>query len=116
MTSATSDSDEPMSGVQALFNGDLNAKAAGYAPRQDWTVTSPSTLPEHVTAVALVPVATLAEPGRDARQYVPESGQGRYDVNGVEWFACDPYPTWYRVVDRVVVCPDTNIQWRPEQM
>ncbi|QDF17598.1 hypothetical protein SEA_YAGO84_67 [Gordonia phage Yago84] len=21
---------------------------------------------------------------------------GRIDVDGVEWFACDPYPTWYR--------------------
>ncbi len=21
---------------------------------------------------------------------------GRFDVNGVEWHACDPYPTWYR--------------------
>ncbi len=21
---------------------------------------------------------------------------GRIDVNGVEWFACDPYPTFYR--------------------
>lgn len=21
---------------------------------------------------------------------------GRVDVNGVEWWACDPYPTWYR--------------------
>jgi len=20
----------------------------------------------------------------------------RLDVNGVEWFACDPYPTWFR--------------------
>lgn len=23
-------------------------------------------------------------------------GPGRLDVNGVEWWACDPYPTWYR--------------------
>lgn len=21
---------------------------------------------------------------------------GRLDTDGVEWFACDPYPTWYR--------------------
>ena len=21
---------------------------------------------------------------------------GRLDINGVEWFACDPYPTWFR--------------------
>lgn len=30
----------------------------------------------------------------------PESGSGvglgRLDINGVEWWACDPYPTWYR--------------------
>lgn len=24
---------------------------------------------------------------------------GRLDINGVEWFACDPYPTWYRWED-----------------
>lgn len=23
-------------------------------------------------------------------------GGGRTDVDGVTWFACDPYPTWYR--------------------
>ena len=23
-------------------------------------------------------------------------GPGRLDVNGEEWWACDPYPTWYR--------------------
>lgn len=21
---------------------------------------------------------------------------GRLDIDGVEWWACDPYPTWYR--------------------
>ena len=25
--------------------------------------------------------------------------EGRKDVNGVTWFACDPYPTWYRWED-----------------
>lgn len=33
----------------------------------------------------------------------PETGSGiglgRLDVNGVEWWACDPYPTWYRWED-----------------
>lgn len=24
---------------------------------------------------------------------------GRLDVNGDEWWACDPYPTWYRWED-----------------
>lgn len=27
---------------------------------------------------------------------------GRIDRNGVEWWACDPYPTWYRWVDNVL--------------
>lgn len=30
------------------------------------------------------------QPYRDLTQ------PGRFDVNGVEWWACDPYPTWYR--------------------
>lgn len=24
---------------------------------------------------------------------------GRLDANGIEWWTCDPYPTWYRRVD-----------------
>lgn len=28
--------------------------------------------------------------------YTDVPGEGRLDVNGVEWFACDPYPTWFR--------------------
>jgi hypothetical protein len=32
----------------------------------------------------------------ETRKWTMESGEGRLDVNGVEWFACDPYPTWYR--------------------
>lgn len=23
-------------------------------------------------------------------------GEGRLDADGVRWWACDPYPTWYR--------------------
>lgn len=30
------------------------------------------------------------QPYRDPKQ------PGRLDVNGVEWWACDPYPTWFR--------------------
>lgn len=26
-------------------------------------------------------------------------GPGKVDNEGIEWFACDPYPTWYRWVD-----------------
>lgn len=33
------------------------------------------------------------EPYRDVTR------PGRLDVNGVEWWACDPYPTWYRWED-----------------
>lgn len=28
--------------------------------------------------------------------YRSGEGPGRLDVDGVEWWACDPYPTWYR--------------------
>jgi hypothetical protein len=33
------------------------------------------------------------EPYRDADK------PGRKDINGVEWWACDPYPTWFRWED-----------------
>lgn len=28
--------------------------------------------------------------------YADATKPGRVDVNGVEWWACDPYPTWFR--------------------
>lgn len=31
----------------------------------------------------------------DDRLYI-DGKPGRIDSAGVEWFACDPYPTWYR--------------------
>jgi hypothetical protein len=38
---------------------------------------------------------------------------GRMDVEGVEWWACDPYPTWYRWEDGKLY---TNpAQWVPEE-
>lgn len=33
------------------------------------------------------------------RPYTWETGVGRLDRDGVEWFACDPYPTWFRWAD-----------------
>ena len=30
------------------------------------------------------------------RPYGDGNKPGRKDVNGVEWWACDPYPTWFR--------------------
>jgi hypothetical protein len=32
----------------------------------------------------------------DERPWADPTKPGRLDVNGVEWWACDPYPTWYR--------------------
>jgi hypothetical protein len=31
--------------------------------------------------------------------YRSGEGPGRLDVDGVEWWACDPYPTWFRWED-----------------
>jgi hypothetical protein len=28
--------------------------------------------------------------------YRSGEGPGRLDIDGVEWWACDPYPTWFR--------------------
>lgn len=30
------------------------------------------------------------------RPYNDYTKPGRKDIDGVEWWACDPYPTWYR--------------------
>lgn len=38
-------------------------------------------------------------PDAPARPYTWETGVGRVDRDGIEWFACDPYPTWFRWVD-----------------
>ena len=32
----------------------------------------------------------------DERPYGDPTKPGRKDIDGVEWWACDPYPTWYR--------------------
>lgn len=32
----------------------------------------------------------------DVYRWENDSTPGRMDVNGVEWWACDPMPTWYR--------------------
>lgn len=37
------------------------------------------------------------------RHYEDPSKPGRMDVNGEEWWACDPYPTWYRWAEGDVV-------------
>ena len=39
----------------------------------------------------------IPDDGRaQGKPYADSEGPGRRDVNDVEWWACDPYPTWYR--------------------
>lgn len=33
-------------------------------------------------------------------------GEGRLDSNGVRWWACDPYPTWYRWENGTLYTPN----------
>ena len=48
----------------------------------------------------------------DDRRWVGGEGKpGRMDVHGVEWFACDPYPTWYRWKDGKLILPDGQPVW-----
>jgi hypothetical protein len=44
----------------------------------------------------------------EPRRWTRGSGQGRLDANGVEWFACDPYPYWYRWADGHLWTRDKN--------
>jgi hypothetical protein len=46
----------------------------------------------------MIPHRTMGERHQPHRFGTP----GRLDVNGIEWWACDPYPTWYRWVDGVL--------------
>lgn len=43
----------------------------------------------------VIPPSPLHSTREPYRWDSPET-PGRLDVNGVEWWACDPYPTWYR--------------------
>lgn len=37
---------------------------------------------------------------------------GRVDKKGIEWWACDPYPTWYRWVrNKVYVRTSKSAAW-----
>lgn len=54
----------------------------------------------------------------DSRQYIDRSKPGRLDVNGVEWWATDPYPHWYRMVDNEILTSyehDTNPDKWPKE-
>jgi hypothetical protein len=49
-----------------------------------------------------------AEPPEEWEEIRPytDGTQGRTDVDGVVWFACDPYPTWYRWENSVLYTAD----------
>jgi hypothetical protein len=40
-----------------------------------------------------------------------DTSTGRVDVYGNEWFACDPYPTWYRWVGGILFTEEYPIEW-----
>lgn len=40
-----------------------------------------------------------------------DSGKGRLDIDGVEWFACDPYPSWYRYDVDGLITPEKEPTW-----
>lgn len=45
-----------------------------------------------------------------ARKYqLHHQNGGRKDVEGVVWFACDPYPSWYRYENG-----DLITKWQPD--
>lgn len=46
-----------------------------------------------------------------ARRWAAETGVGRMDVEGVEWFACDPYPTWYRWENGKLRTKRGSVRW-----
>lgn len=42
-------------------------------------------------------ITHTTEDNEEPRPYTRDSNTGpRVDAEGVEWYACDPYPTWYR--------------------
>lgn len=63
----------------------IKAKQAANEAREwpDWRTRDPDKAIEHVRD--------------DSRRWIKGHPDGpRRDVDGVEWWACDPYPTWYR--------------------
>lgn len=36
---------------------------------------------------------------------------GRRDVDGIEWWACDPYPCWYRYTESGDLIVDNRSKW-----
>ena len=55
---------------------------------------------------------SVVQPLPRIREYDDPSKPGRLDANGVEWWACDPYPTWYRRgEDDKVIVPGEEPEW-----
>lgn len=48
------------------------------------------------------------------RRWTMSSGVPRMDVDGNAWFACDPYPTWFRYEDGELIEPDEEPLWAEE--
>jgi hypothetical protein len=53
----------------------------------------------------------MAELRAADQPYNFDSGVGRLDVAGYAWFACDPYPTWYRWDGYELITDPGDIQW-----
>lgn len=49
---------------------------------------------------------------KEPYRWVDDNTPGRLDINGVEWWACDPYPTWYRYDDGELKLD--HAEWMPE--
>lgn len=41
-------------------------------------------------------------------------GRGRKDKDGIEWWACDPYPTWFRHEGVELILPEEEPDWAIE--
>lgn len=63
-------------------------------------------------------MATLIEAQQksEPRRWTAETGEGRLDVDGVEWFACDPYPCWYRWEGDDLVTPNGRLRFADHQV
>ncbi len=44
-------------------------------------------------------MSTMGDVRANDQPYGDWDKPGRFDIDGVEWRACDPYPTWYRWED-----------------
>ena len=51
----------------------------------------------------------------DDRPFIDPAKPGRKDINGVEWWATDPYPLWYRRdEDDEIILKYSDNEWEDE--